>query len=892
MVKRNGILFILLVMTCSVKVNAQLAKADKYFSNYEYANAIPCYLKVVKKGTNLPALQNLAHCYRLTKNYTQAEIYYAQAVQQMGVDPINFFYYGLVLKNNKKYEEAEKQFNRYMELVPSDQKADLSVKSMQELKVMMAQPSHYETTNVKALNSLRSEFAPAFYKNGLVYTSDREPDLVNFQNSEWNKHPYFNLYFAETDPKDKNVFKSSQRFSKKVNGPYHDGMATFNSDHTQMFFTRIETRSASNKIFQPHIYSSKASNGKWDKGELVPLASDSAWVSHPSLSADGQQLYFAADIAGGFGGKDIYVSKKEGDKWGAPQNLGPVVNTVLDEVFPYIRKDNVLFFSSTGHTGLGGFDIFSSSQINGKWSKPENLGTPLNSSTDDFGILFGEDNLSGYFSSDRADGQGADDIYSFIQLKLISMKGKVLLSRDINQPAKGIKVLLLSEDGKVLGVTSTDSLGFFKFENLSPDLQYLVKMDESDAKFNPNKKYYLANELNKILRVTVINDHGQKFVFEKLPADLVALKPDSLIDNASQIAGTLLIGDNPSKPYANKKVNLLNEKGEVVKTIVTNGFGSFVFTDLDPDVTYFIAADESDGGLSPNSKIILTNSSAKEIKVIKSDSKGGFRFTLLKGDNNELSFLQVDDTKLRMDMKGKLYADTLSQPMANAKIDLVNERGQVQQSITTKPNGGFIFTALPFNESFLFRIDENDPRLKDLKKLIFTNEAGVVIKVIHFKKDAGFKFQFLAGDYKSISTTYVDDPWLKVLQFKQNEKGKNDSVNIVENIYYNLDDYKVLPEARKVLDKVVDLMKNNSKLSVEIGSHTDSRATDEYNLNLSQKRAKAATDYIIQNGIAKKRITGTGYGETRLINKCGNGVECPEEEHAKNRRTEFRVYVK
>jgi outer membrane protein OmpA-like peptidoglycan-associated protein len=893
--KQTGILFILFIMLAAANMNAQLSSANKYYANYEYANAIPYYLKVIKKGNNIVAQQNLANCYRLTKDYTQAELYYSQAVQQAGVEPITFFYYGLVLKNNKKYDEAAKQFNRYMELAPSDKKAQLSVKTIGELKQMMEKPSRFEVLNVSTINTASAEFAPSFYKTGLVFTSNREADLVNFQSSAWNKAPYFNLFFTEHDPKgDKNTFKTAEPFSKKINTLYHDGFSSFSSDASQLIFTRIEAHPASNKIMEPHIYTAKASNGKWESASLIQLADDSVWVSHPSLSADGQQLFFASDMPGGFGGKDIYVSKKEGDKWSAAQNLGSSINTALDEVFPYIRKDNVLYFCSTGHAGLGGFDIFSSSLINSKWSKPENLGAPLNSPTDDFGIVFAEDNSSGYFSSDRPDGKGADDIYSFVQSKLISMKGKVLSAKDIKQPAKGVKLLLLSEDGKVIGVTSSDSLGFFRFENLSPDVQYLVKMDETDPHFNFNKKYYLANEQDKIVRVTVVNARGERFIFQKLQADLVTLQPDSVLDNKLKIAGTLLVGDNPSKPYASKKVSLLNEKGEVVQVVYTNDFGSFLFTELEADKTYFISADEKDVALSPNSKIILTNSSAKEIITVKANASGAFRFQLLKGENHELAKLKVEDDQLRIDMKGRLYADTLSKPLANVKVELLNQKGKVQQTITTKADGGFLFTALPFNESFLLQMDEKDQRFKNIKKIIFTNEKGVVIKVIILNKESSaFKFQLLPADYKTISTAYVDDPWLKVLKLKQtNTLVKTDSIKIVENIYYNLNDYQVLAEAKKVLDKVVNLMKNDSDLIVEIGSHTDSRASDDYNMKLSQKRAKTAAAYIVENGISEKRVRGVGYGETHLVNRCGNGSDCFEEEHAQNRRTEFIVHVR
>jgi outer membrane protein OmpA-like peptidoglycan-associated protein len=754
----------------------------------------------------------------------------------------------------------------------------------------MAQPRRFEVKNDSSLNTKYSEFAPVFFKDGLVFTSNRERDIVNFEMSGWKNEPYFNIYFAQRSKEgDKTGFKTPVIFSPVTNSLFHDGFASFSGDQTELFFSRIALHATSGKVIEPCIYRSKSSEGKWGKPELMKLADDSVWVSHPSISADGKRLFFSSDMPGGFGGKDIYFSEKKGDHWGAPENAGPMVNTPFDEICPYIRRDNVLFFSSTGHLGFGGFDIFSCANSEGEWMKAENLGAPLNSSTDDFSIVFAEDNQSGFFASDRPGGKGGDDIYSFIQMSLVKMRGKVLLSRDLNQPARGMKLMLMSEDGQVIAVTTTDDAGFFQFEKLSPDKKYLVKMDEADPHFNPGKRYYLTNEQNKIIGVTVINERGEKFVFEKLVADLNTLKPMEEERTSLQIAGTLLVGENPSRPFAFKRLILSDENGNIIKVMITNGLGSFVFTELDLDRIYFLSADEKDAGLYAREKIRLTNSSKKEIAIMMTGTGGSFRFKLLKGEQQELAKMRVEDDQLKTDLKGRIYADSLIHPLLNMKMELINEQGQVQQTITSTGTGGFTFSTIPFNQSFLVHLDETEPALKNVKKILFTDEKGTIIKVIYLNRKHGFRFQILRGDFKNLMEVYVDDPWLKVLQFKGNGKSKGDSITIVESIYYNLNDYKVLPEARIILDKVVNIMKNNPDLGVEVDSHTDSRASDEYNLALSQKRAKEAVDYIVKNGISEKRIKGIGYGETRLINRCGNGVDCTEEEHAKNRRTEFIV---
>jgi len=585
---------------------------------------------------------------------------------------------------------------------------------------------------------------------------------------------------------------------------------------------------------------------------------------------------------------DIYVCRKNGEGWDQPKNLGSEVNTAGNEEFPYIRKDGMLYFSSDGHPGFGGLDIFSATKRGDSYGEVKNPGAPLNAYTDDFGIIFSDDINKGYFSSDRAGGIGGDDIYSFTALnKFITVSGKILLSKNVNDPAKNTEVMLLSEDGKVLKVTNTDSKGFFKFENLDPDGKYMVKLDETDPQLADKKKYYLADENDHIIRVTVINDKGGKFVFQNLPADPNSL-PQMEGDDDMTIAGNLLYGENPSMPLANTKVNLVNDKGEVIQTVNTNAFGAFVFTNLPSDQNFLVKVEETDTKLAPNTKIIITNKSGKEMQTTTAGNTGGFKFSFLSADKNTLKLMSVEDNELRFDLRGKLISDTKS-PLANSVINIVNEKGEVLQTVKTDANGAFQFTNLPADRNILFALEENDTKLKSFNKLYLTDSKGNVIKEF-VRVNGKFKFTVLPTDQAKLGVVYVDDPWLQVLQLKN--EAKRDSLTIVENVYYNYGEYKILPEAEKTLDKVINIMKNDAQLVIELSSHTDSRSSADYNMKLSQQRAKAAVDYMLARGVSKERISGKGYGESRLINKCADGVECTEEEHSKNRRTEFKILRK
>ncbi|MBA3706459.1 MAG: PD40 domain-containing protein, partial [Bacteroidetes bacterium] len=489
---------------------AQLKRANKHYDNFEYIKAIQLYEKVVKKNPSAEALEKLANSYRLTKNYSQAELIYAKLMSQPNITPINHFYYGMVLKNNNKIDAAKEQFKLYSNAVPTDKKAELSVKSCDDIKLWISKAQQFEVKTVANINSKHSDFCPMIYKNQLVFVSERTKDLVNSQNFSWNKQPFLNVYFStiKKGPDGSTLFsKKAKPFSWHINTNFHDGPVCFNAEQTTMYLTRVNyvvNKKDDNFVNRPGLYTAVLEGKKWGKTKPFQYNSNEYSIAHSSISADGQWLFFASDIPGGQGAMDIYVCKKENNGWGQPKNLGSAVNTPGTEVFPYIRKDGILYFSSDAHSGFGGLDIFSATNIENNFTNVKNLGFPLNSSTDDFGIVFSDDNTNGYFSSDRSGGQGSDDIYAFTALnKFLTVSGKILLSQNVKDPAKNAKVTLLTEDGSIVNISTTDSTGFFKFENLDPDKKYLVKLDETDPMFVNKKKFYMTDDKDKIVRVTV-----------------------------------------------------------------------------------------------------------------------------------------------------------------------------------------------------------------------------------------------------------------------------------------------------------------------------------------------------------------------------------------------------
>lgn len=874
-------------------------KADSYFDNNEFSKAIPLYKKDAEKSET--ALRRLGDCYRLLKNYSEAEACYEKLVAKNSTDQMVYYYYGEALLNNNKYDDAKKQFLRYSELNPSDKKGELYAKACDDMKDIIVKPALYKAYNLGSVNSPVSDFCPVLYRSGLVFASERIKDLVNYSENNYTGNPYLSLVYAKankrtiTPPapadstievvaKDTFIYNRANLFSEKFTGEAHYGPASFSSDFTEMYFTKVEEESEGKRgaVILPRLYWSKH-QATWSAPKEMPFAKGDYVTAHPSVSKDGSVIYFTSNMPGGQGGSDIWMSKREGESWGAPQNLGEGVNTAGDESFPYISPNGILYFSSNGHAGFGGLDVFVSVQEGGRWTKANNMMPPINSSSDDFGIIFKDDN-SGYFSSNRVGGRGSDDLYGFaLSGQITTIAGKILLSQQTEDGAQNVKVFLLTDKGTIIQTTTTDKTGFFQFENLLSDQNYTIQIDETDPTLINQKKFYLTDAKNKIVR-TIVKGKDGIFIFENLPPDLSRLsainEDDVALKNVS-IAGNLYVGDQ-RKALENAQVNLMNDKGEVVQSTTTNAFGSFVFMNIPPDQNFTVALDDNDPKLA-SKKIFFTNKSGKEISMSKD---GKFRFEILASDANTLSLLAVEDAQLTIDLKGALYADKEGKKrLKNSNISLVDEKGNVIDSSKTDESGNFRFVNLASDKNYLVRLNESDPSL-NAKDVFLANAQGKVVATLKSASGQFFRYSFLPVEEQSLVSISFDDPWLQVA--KANYEAYKDT-SIIENVYYDYQKWNLLPQANIALDKVVKAMKANKEMTLEIVANTDSRGSEEYNLKLSQKRAEAVVNYIASKGISRKRLTAIGMGETKPVNRCTEGVECSEEEYAQNRRTEFNV---
>ncbi len=651
-----------------------LRKAIIEYQGLRFTSAIKELTRVLDKDPeNVTAQEMMAGSNRNIKNYDEALYWYGELCKLKNIKPEWALYYAEALANKEKYEESEQWYRKFLSMKPNDRRADAFSKA--KLNTFSNNAGEFKVI-YSSINTDDSEYSPMYYKDGLLFISNRnQKTRYVFQ---WDRTSYSDMYIvknlesitegepdsakrAEKEKASKytadydterslmSLFASSKvkedpeaqpyLLRGKVKSSFHEGPAVLLPEGS-LLFTRNnyvggkagQSKSGVNKL---KLYT--ASGPSWDKITSFPFNNNEFSTGHPAVSMDGHVLIFASDMPRGFGGTDLYYCVRTGDgkKWGRPVNLGARINTEGNEQFPFLDRNGKLYFSSTGHAGLGGLDIFEVVLKDLKAvGAPKNMGSDINSSSDDFGFIQDETGKSGFFSSNR---RGNDDIYQFTRMSyMVTLKGSVI-----------------------------------------------------DAKTN-----------------------------KTLPGTQVILRHNGIVD-----------------------------------TLQTN-------------------------------------------------SKGEFTKMLAKETDYELN---------------------------GSRVSYVSR--QVYVSSTGITVDSTINVALKLNKA------ENVQ-------------------------------QWVMDNCESLKRTFT-----------------------LKSIYYDLDRAEVRTDARPALDEIANIMRKNPEITIVTASHTDSRATESYNRELSLRRGEAAKQYLIAKGIDGSRIDVKYYGKSRLLNSCADGINCPESEQQINRRTEFEVVL-
>jgi len=661
--------------------SSKLTRADLNFENYSYKKAAQLYKEVLLSDQDNNAVKlKVAECYRKMNDPAHAAEWYGRVINTDAVQPIHKLYYAQALSSIERYDEAKGWYEKFNSET-GDSRGANKIAGINEISNFYTDSAMYEVAEV-GVNTTLADFSPSYYGEGVVFASERGAGKGVKRIFSWNDKPFLDLYYSKAD--DNGVLSAPTKFTKKVNSKFHEGTVVFYDEGKKMLFTRNNInnnkvkKSTDDVIKLKMFFAETTAGGGWTNLSEFPYNSDEYSVGHPTLTKDGNTLYFVSDMPGGQGGTDIYMTSLNNGKWSKPVNMGSGINTKGNEMFPFLSKDEMLHFSSDGYAGLGGLDIYKV-KVKGSTvtSSIVNLGYPVNTSMDDFGIILDETGKMGYFSSNRTTGTGDDDNYSLRIHKI-----------DITA------YLIDKETGDTLSLADQD----------------IVVIDKTTGKPVPFLK------------------EGNKVQFDGIPG------------RDYEIRG--------SKEGYDDNVVEITTKGVTDDSLV-------VVVPLEKEVTV------------PPVEIEL----------------------------------QEADILLVENISGK-------------------------------------------NQTFVLTLDS-------------------LISYV--------------GTEDELNTTLA----------KQGIKvGK---VIRITNIFYDLDKSFIRPDASAELDKIVDVMTNHPNINIAMDSHTDSRQTNEYNVRLSKRRATSALNYLVKKGIRKSRLSKEAFGETQLVNNCGNDTECTEDLHQLNRRTEFHI---
>ena len=585
------------------------------------------FKKVLKKGTtDVYVFERLANCYYFINDTKKAEMYYKRVAKSKDANPEAIYNYAQTLKANGKFSDYNTWMKNFAKLSPNDTRVKEFMKNPNYIPKIMDDMARYTATNMEDINSEYADFGGIVYGKDFYFASGRNTSRKTYQ---WNEEPYLEIYKATNVG---GTMKNAELLNGDVNTKYHESNAVISADGKRMYFDRNDYfegdyDKSANGINQINLYYAENIDGKgWSGVVSAPFNNNEYSTGHPALSQDGKTLYFVSDMPGGKGGSDIYMVAINSDgSLGTPERLGDNINTEGKELFPYIDSNGTLYFSSNGHMGIGGLDVFYAEAQGDGFDVVNNLGKGVNSSADDFAYKYDPTSQSGYVSSNREGGMGSDDIY-------------------------------------------------------------MVEAVE-------------------------------------IPCEVTI--------------AVLVINENTNAAVAGARVDLYDTMGNRLSTKTSN---------VDGMVSFKAACDQ-----------------AHEVQGVLADF-----------ESNASKVAPANDQK-------------------------------VSATIALKP----------------------------IEEIIVEDQI------------------------------------------------------VLNPILFDLDKSNIKAQAAFELDKVVAVMNKYPEMVIAVGAHTDSRATDAYNLRLSEARAQSTVQYIISKGISGKRISGKGYGESQPKVSCGDN--CSEADHQLNRRSEFTI---
>lgn len=406
-----------------------LQRAEDSYEQYAYIDAIRIYERLAEKGKgNATIYRKLANSYYFNGKYDQANKWYTRLFEDHSSEPVDaeyYYRYAETLKNVGENSKSDEYFNRYASTV-SGRRTMLIKEQKDYMEEIRANSGRYNHVNLIEVNSESSDYGSTIYNNQLLFATARDTGNFAKRIHTWTGDYHTSIFAADIN--EDGTLSNAKKFSSKISSKYNESTPVLTKDGNTMYFTRNNydgsrgydrNRSTLLKIYR----ATKNDKGKWTNVEELAINSDEFSTAHPMLNAEETELYFASDRPGGFGGSDLWKVAITADGFGTPQNLGANINTEGRETFPFMSADNTLYFSSDGRPGLGGLDVFATKiKADGTWTAIQNVGEPINSNWDDFAYMIDTDTRQGFFSSNRPEGKGNDDIYRFTETRTLLLE--------------------------------------------------------------------------------------------------------------------------------------------------------------------------------------------------------------------------------------------------------------------------------------------------------------------------------------------------------------------------------------------------------------------------------------------------------------------------------------
>ena len=572
----------------------KLSQADKAFSQGEYFEAAGMYRKLYrstppqKRPLRAEIAYKMAESYRILNMPDRAVGSYANGFRY-APDSLMYIQYARSLQKIRNYKEAVNQYNNFLKFYPDNQFAKNGIKGCEMAPQWKDNPTRYTVKRMDIFNSTRSDFCPVYGNSDYrtLYLSSSRKEAKGESNSRITGLKNNDFFLARKN--ENGIWQKAEKIDSKINTPYDEGAGSVTSNGDKMYYTSCTADSM--KSSTAVIFVSPRADGGWGEGKRFMVTRDSlAMSAHPAISPSGEFLYFVSDMPGGKGGKDIWRARMRGDQADYVENLGSEINTAGDEMFPYVRNDSTIYFSSDGHPGMGGLDIFKASlnSQTGKW-EVVNMKSPINSNGDDFGIAFEGKKEIGFFSSNRGDARGWDHIYAFeYPYAKVALEGYIVDKDD--EFIKNATINIVGNDGtnaKVQGKTD----GTYRLE-LERGKDYVLmakaegylntKMILKTADLEKDTLYYVDFVLPAINKPVILENIFYDFNKATLRPDskkelvnLLKLNPNVTIELS---AHTDRIGSDEynkklSLQRAESVVNYLVSQGIVKDRMTPAGYG-------------------------------------------------------------------------------------------------------------------------------------------------------------------------------------------------------------------------------------------------------------------------------------------------------------------------------